>query len=32
MTLPIRIYAEGFAEIIKHGVIADEGLFPILYG
>ncbi len=26
-TLPIRIYAEGFAEIIKHGVIADEGLF-----
>ena len=26
-TLPERIYREGFAEIIKHGVIADQELF-----
>lgn len=26
-TLPERIYLEGFAEIIKHAVIADENLF-----
>ncbi len=26
-TLPERIYREGFSEIIKHGIIADEGLF-----
>ncbi len=26
-TLPERMYREGFAEIIKHGIIADEELF-----
>lgn len=30
-TLPERIYREGFAEIIKHGVIADEELFEYCY-
>jgi 3-dehydroquinate synthase len=29
-TLPERAYREGFAEAIKYGVIADEGLFDFL--
>jgi len=29
-TLPARIWHEGFAEVIKHGIIRDAGLFSIV--
>ena len=31
-TLPPRVFDEGFAEVIKHGVIRDRALFEQLFG